>query len=89
MSDPRDRQERGSRTDRADGTWSEAATGTDSTADAQSTEPTDITDADRQRRRALFLRELSEAKALSERVRPRRARAARMRQQMRMRAFRW
>ncbi|GAB3969369.1 hypothetical protein [Streptomyces sparsus] len=46
-------------------------------------------DADRLRKRALFLRELSEAKALRERVQPRRARAARMRQQMRMRTFRW
>ncbi|MEW1548226.1 hypothetical protein [Streptomyces tsukubensis] len=43
----------------------------------------------RRRRRAAFLRELNEAKALRDRVRPRRARAARMRQQMRMRTFRW
>ncbi|MFD7439764.1 hypothetical protein [Streptomyces sp. NPDC059909] len=47
------------------------------------------TDADRRRRRAQFLRELNEAKALRERVQPRRARAARMRQAMRMRTFRW
>ncbi|NUK00546.1 hypothetical protein [Streptomyces lunaelactis] len=47
------------------------------------------TDAQRQRRRAQFLRELNEAKALRDRVQPRRARAARMRQQMRMRTFRW
>ncbi|MFJ1595959.1 hypothetical protein [Streptomyces sp. NPDC088261] len=47
------------------------------------------TDAARSRRRAQFLRELNEAKALQERVKPRRARAARMRQQMRMRTFRW
>ncbi|MGP3980590.1 hypothetical protein [Streptomyces sp. KR80] len=46
-------------------------------------------DADRRRRRAQFLRELHEAKALRERVQPRRARTARMRQQMRMRTFRW
>nr|WP_055470618.1 hypothetical protein [Streptomyces pathocidini] len=46
-------------------------------------------DAERRRRRAQFLRELGEAKALRERVQPRRARAARMRQQMRMRTFRW
>ncbi|HET6636649.1 MAG TPA: hypothetical protein VFH77_16655 [Streptomyces sp.] len=45
--------------------------------------------ADRLRRRALFLRELNEAKALRERVQPRRARVARMRQAMRMRTFRW
>ncbi|WP_149182214.1 hypothetical protein [Streptomyces sp. TRM49041] len=45
--------------------------------------------AERRRRRAQFLRELNEAKALRERVQPRRARAARMRQAMRMRTFRW
>lgn len=43
----------------------------------------------RRRRRAQFLRELNEAKELRARVQPRRARAARMRQQMRMRTFRW
>jgi hypothetical protein len=46
-------------------------------------------DTDRRRRRAQFLRELHEAKALRERVQPRRARTARMRQHMRMRTFRW
>ncbi|MEV4973399.1 hypothetical protein [Streptomyces scopuliridis] len=46
-------------------------------------------EAERRRRRAQFLRELNEAKALRERVKPRQARAARMRQQMRMRTFRW
>ncbi|AOT59980.1 MULTISPECIES: hypothetical protein [Streptomyces] len=46
-------------------------------------------DAQRRRRRAQFLRELNEARALRERVQPRRARAARMRQAMRMRTFRW
>ncbi|MBW1599995.1 hypothetical protein [Streptomyces sp. JJ38] len=46
-------------------------------------------DPERLRKRALFLRELSEAKALRDRVQPRRARAARMREQMRMRTFRW
>ncbi|HZG04320.1 MAG TPA: hypothetical protein VE546_12215 [Streptomyces sp.] len=46
-------------------------------------------DLERRRRRAVFLRELNEAKALRERVQPRRARAARMRQAMRMRTFRW
>ncbi|GGZ17313.1 hypothetical protein GCM10010387_07520 [Streptomyces inusitatus] len=45
--------------------------------------------SERRRRRAQFLRELNEAKALRDRVQPRRARAARMRQQMRMRTFRW
>ncbi|MFE4536657.1 hypothetical protein ACFRKB_16530 [Streptomyces scopuliridis] len=46
-------------------------------------------ETERRRRRAQFLRELNEAKALRERVKPRQARAARMRQQMRMRTFRW
>ncbi|MEU1617281.1 hypothetical protein ACFZAU_09375 [Streptomyces sp. NPDC008238] len=46
-------------------------------------------DAERRRRRAMFLRELNEAKELRDRVQPRRARAARARQQMRMRTFRW
>lgn len=46
-------------------------------------------DTDRRRRRAIFLRELDEARELRERVQPRRARAARMRQAMRMRSFRW
>ncbi|MGW7002281.1 hypothetical protein ACWGCW_05480 [Streptomyces sp. NPDC054933] len=46
-------------------------------------------DAERRRRRALFLRELHEAKELRARVQPRRARAARAREQMRMRTFRW
>lgn len=47
------------------------------------------TDSERRRKRALFLRELNEAKELRERVQPRRARVARLRQQMRMRTFRW
>ncbi|MFF4246150.1 hypothetical protein ACFYY2_16980 [Streptomyces sp. NPDC001822] len=55
----------------------------ESVADAQES------DAVRRRRRAQFLRELHEAKQLRDRVQPRRARAARMRQQMRMRTFRW
>ncbi|WP_374203187.1 hypothetical protein [Streptomyces sp. ST2-7A] len=46
-------------------------------------------DTDRGRRRAEFLRELKEAKALRDRVRPRRARTARLRLQQRMRTFRW
>ncbi|GAA2611717.1 hypothetical protein [Streptomyces axinellae] len=49
-----------------------------------------VPDAERLRRRARFLRELNEARALRERVQPRRSRAARMRQQaLRMRTFRW
>lgn len=51
--------------------------------------PDQETDAQRRRRRAQFLRELTEAKELRARVQPRRARAARMRQAMRMRTFRW
>ncbi|HWM35865.1 MAG TPA: hypothetical protein VNS49_01945 [Streptomyces sp.] len=46
-------------------------------------------DAERLRRRARFLRERNEAKELRERVQPRRARSARLRQSMRMRTFRW
>ena len=49
----------------------------------------DDQDLERRRKRASFLRELNEAEALRERVQPRKARAARMRQQMRMRTFRW
>lgn len=47
------------------------------------------TDAERRRRRAQFLRELAEARALRARVQPRRAKVARMRRAMRMRTFRW
>lgn len=46
-------------------------------------------EAARRRRRAQFLRELHEAKELRNRVQPRRARAERMRQALRMRTFRW
>ncbi|MDJ0463476.1 hypothetical protein [Streptomyces sp. H27-C3] len=52
-------------------------------------QPKPESEADRRRRRAHFLRELNEAKELRDRVKPRTARAARMRQQMRMRTFRW
>ncbi len=57
----------------------------------QGQDPRDRDSRDRERRvkRAAFLRELDEAKELRDRVQPRRARAARMRQQMRMRTFRW
>ncbi|MFI6936937.1 hypothetical protein [Streptomyces sp. NPDC050287] len=47
------------------------------------------TDAERRRRRAQFLRELAEARELRDRVQPRRVKAARLRQAMRMRTFRW
>ncbi|MGW1157678.1 hypothetical protein ACWD5Q_12905 [Streptomyces sp. NPDC002513] len=46
-------------------------------------------DAERRRRRALFLRELAEARELRDRVQPRRAKAARLRHALRMRTFRW
>lgn len=52
-------------------------------------EPAGERDAERRRRRALFLRELHEARELRARVQPRRARAARLRRQLRMRALRW
>ncbi|MFE4371053.1 hypothetical protein ACFRMN_22960 [Streptomyces sp. NPDC056835] len=70
--------------DQADGRdVTRAETPEETRADARESE------AERRRRRAQFLRELNEAKALRERVKPRQARAARMRQQMRMRTFRW
>ncbi|MEU8029932.1 hypothetical protein [Streptomyces sp. NPDC049099] len=47
------------------------------------------TAAERRRRRAQFLRDLAEARALRARVQPRRAKAARLRHAMRMRTFRW
>ncbi|WP_070028936.1 hypothetical protein [Streptomyces misionensis] len=47
------------------------------------------TDAERRRRRARFLRELAEARALRARVQPRRAKAARLRHALRMQTFRW
>ncbi|MCI4082447.1 hypothetical protein MRQ86_19385 [Streptomyces sp. MMS21 TC-5] len=57
--------------------------------DTQPSDDTPETAAQRRARRAQFLRDLMEARALRDRVQPRRARAARMRQQMRMRTFRW
>jgi hypothetical protein len=44
--------------------------------------------ADRRRRRAAFLADLAEARALRERVTPRRTRTARLRAALRMRSFR-
>ncbi|MCD0482371.1 hypothetical protein LO771_08110 [Streptacidiphilus sp. ASG 303] len=46
------------------------------------------TDAERRRRRALFLRELAEARELRARVQPRRTKERRMREALRMRTFR-
>ncbi|MEU0003869.1 hypothetical protein ABZ079_06075 [Streptomyces sp. NPDC006314] len=56
---------------------------------AASGRPSRETDAERRRRRAQFLRDLAEARALRARVQPRRAKAARLRHAMRMRTFRW
>ncbi|MEU5521076.1 hypothetical protein ACIQCD_12710 [Streptomyces sp. NPDC093250] len=61
-----------------------AGNGTGRAAGAE-TEP----EAERRRRRARFLRDLAEARALRDRVQPRRAKAARLRHAMRMRTFRW
>lgn len=47
------------------------------------------TEAEHRRRRAQFLRELTEARELHDRVQPRRARTARLRHAVRMRTFRW
>ncbi|GAA1016288.1 hypothetical protein STXM2123_5807 [Streptomyces sp. F-3] len=63
--------------------------GTAETADTPGTEDISEADLERQRRRALFLSELAEARALRDRVQPRRARAARLRHVLRMRTFRW
>ncbi|MEU9498829.1 hypothetical protein [Streptomyces sp. NPDC048196] len=57
--------------------------------DGAGTAPETEGEAARRRRRAQFLRELHEAKELRNRVQPRRVRAERMRQAMRMRSFRW
>ncbi|MFJ8488615.1 hypothetical protein ACIRBZ_09575 [Streptomyces sp. NPDC094038] len=51
--------------------------------------PEGETETERRRRRARFLRELAEARALRDRVQPRRAKAARLRHALRMRTFRW
>ncbi|UQX02113.1 hypothetical protein [Streptomyces sp. RerS4] len=59
------------------------------TTDGRDPDASPETVAQRRARRAQFLRDLNEARELRDRVQPRRARAARMRQQMRMRTFRW
>ncbi|RKE20109.1 hypothetical protein [Streptomyces sp. TLI_171] len=46
------------------------------------------TDAQRRKRRAVFLRELAEARELRARVQPRRTKERRMREALRMRTFR-
>ncbi|AUG78361.1 hypothetical protein CFP65_3571 [Kitasatospora sp. MMS16-BH015] len=45
-------------------------------------------EAERRRRRAVFLRELAEARELRARVQPRRTKERRMREALRMRTFR-
>ncbi|GAA1188758.1 hypothetical protein GCM10009654_52950 [Streptomyces hebeiensis] len=75
--------------DAGSGTEPETETETETTEAETDAETETETDAERRRRRAQFLRELHEAKALRERVKPRKARTARLRQQMRMRTFRW
>ncbi|MGW3955094.1 hypothetical protein ACWEKM_30100 [Streptomyces sp. NPDC004752] len=67
--------------DAFDGPGAAEATGT------SASEPE--SDAERRRRRARFLHELAEARELRDRVQPRRAKAARLRHALRMRAFRW
>jgi hypothetical protein len=59
------------------------------TEPATESEPAEETPAERRRRRAVFLRELAEARALRERVQPRRTKAMRLRQAARMRTFRF
>ncbi len=64
-----------------------AQPGTDPAA-GRTNEP-DVSDAERRRRRAQFLRDLAEARELRDRVQPRRVKTARLRHAMRMRTFRW
>ncbi|MFE7214264.1 hypothetical protein ACFY0A_24885 [Streptomyces sp. NPDC001698] len=59
------------------------------TADLRETAGAADAEAERRRRRARFLRDLAEARALRDRVQPRRAKTARLRHAMRMRTFRW
>jgi hypothetical protein len=62
---------------------------TPQTVDTPQTADIPETDSERRRRRARFLRELAEARALRDRVQPRRAKTARLRRALRMRTFRW
>ncbi|MER5637853.1 hypothetical protein ABT095_12960 [Kitasatospora sp. NPDC002227] len=55
---------------------------------AAETEHPPETEAERRRRRAVFLRELAEARELRARVQPRRTKERRMREALRMRTFR-
>ncbi|MEY9965672.1 hypothetical protein ABIA33_003718 [Streptacidiphilus sp. MAP12-16] len=70
---------------------SRAGTSAETPADTSSdtpVEPPPETPAERRRRRAAFLRELTEARELRARVQPRRVKTERMRQAVRMRTFR-
>lgn len=58
------------------------------TGSAESKPRAPETEAQRRRRRALFLRELAEARELRARVQPRRTKERRLREAMRMRTFR-
>lgn len=66
---------------------SRAGTSAETSADTP-VEPPPETPAERRRRRAAFLRELTEARELRARVQPRRVKTERMRQAVRMRTFR-
>lgn len=58
-----------------------------STAPSETADPPE-NEAQRRRRRAVFLRELAEARELRARVQPRRTKERRMREALRMRTFR-
>ncbi|GLW68845.1 hypothetical protein Kpho02_11440 [Kitasatospora phosalacinea] len=65
------------------------AGGSGSTDESRPTPETEAeTDAARRKRRAVFLRELAEARELRARVQPRRTKERRMREALRMRTFR-
>ncbi|MFD7733096.1 hypothetical protein ACFV6F_22230 [Kitasatospora phosalacinea] len=65
------------------------AGGSGSTDESRPTPETEAeTDAERRKRRAVFLRELAEARELRARVQPRRTKERRMREALRMRTFR-
>ena len=67
---------------------SAAETGSRESRSAREARPRAETALERRRRRDTFLRELTEARELRARVRPRRTKAARMRQAVLMRTFR-
>ncbi|MFJ6012045.1 hypothetical protein [Streptomyces sp. NPDC092952] len=89
MPDGDKRKRRRTQPDAQDPPGSRELPGPEAPRDPDDADGPEESAAARRRRRAQFLRELHEAKALRDRVQPRRARAARMRQAMRMRTFRW